>query len=271
MKAEVGFYDSHYGNFARETFAAIRAEVFGEDIGQNGWLTADEQDLFLSWLEPDSRSLVLDVACGSGGPTLRVARKTGCRVHGVDIHGDAIGHAQESAASLGLGETAVFSRVDAGSKLPFDEDSFDGIICIDAVNHLPQRQSVFADWFRVLKPGGALLFTDPIIVTGPLTNEEMSIRSSIGFFIFVPSGIDESLLAEAGFELERAEDRTLNMAETSGRWWEARAAREEALRKIEGPDFEGSQRFFEVTSRLARERRLSRMAFLARKPGKGGS
>lgn len=267
MKADVGFYDSHYGNFARETLAAIRIEVFGEDIGQNGWLTAEEQDQFLSWLEPDSDSVVLDVACGSGGPTLRIARKTGCRVHGVDIHHDAVEHARRTAASLDLEDTARFSEVDAGARLPFEENAFDGIVCIDAVNHLPQRSRVFEDWFRVLKPGGRLLFTDPIIVTGPLTSEEMKIRSSIGFFIFVPPGVDEALLAEAGFEVLRTEDRTLNMAETSGRWMKARAAREAALRKIEGEDYEGSQRFFDVTNRLARERRLSRTAFLARKPG----
>ena len=76
-----------------------------------------------------------------------------------------------------------------------------------------------------------------------------------------------TLLTEAGFRVLTVEDATENMAEMAGRWREARANREQALRKIEGDDsFEGQQRFLEVASRLARERRLSRFIYLAEKP-----
>ena len=36
-----GHYNSNYGNFQTELYANIRREAFGEDIGQNSWLTAD--------------------------------------------------------------------------------------------------------------------------------------------------------------------------------------------------------------------------------------
>ena len=39
------------GNFQTELYEQIRREAFGEDIGQNSWLTANEQDRFLSWLD----------------------------------------------------------------------------------------------------------------------------------------------------------------------------------------------------------------------------
>ncbi len=45
-----GHCNSNYGNFQTGLYAQIRHEAFGEDIGQNSWLTSDEQDRFLEWL-----------------------------------------------------------------------------------------------------------------------------------------------------------------------------------------------------------------------------
>jgi hypothetical protein len=62
-----GQYDANYGNFQTELYEEIRREAFGEDIGQNSWLTAEEQDRFLGWLELSGGKTVLDVACGLAG------------------------------------------------------------------------------------------------------------------------------------------------------------------------------------------------------------
>jgi hypothetical protein len=111
-----------------------------------------------------------------------------------------------------------------------------------------------------------LLFTDPIVLTGPMTTEEIAIRTSIGLFVFVPPGVDEALLAEAGFSVERIEDRTPNMAANAAGWLEARAKREAGLCIIEGNDvFDGQQKFLATAAKLAKERRLSRVAVLARR------
>jgi hypothetical protein len=123
---------------------------------------------------------------------------------------------------------------------------------------------VFHEWARVLRPGDRLVFTDPIVVTGALTNAEIAVRASIGFFLFVPRGLDEQLLREARFEPTAVEDRTENMAQSAHRWRESRAARSEDLRRIEGEaTYEGQQAFLDVAARLASERRLSRIAFRA--------
>jgi ubiquinone/menaquinone biosynthesis C-methylase UbiE len=84
MSSEVDLYGASYRGLASDLYADIRREAFGEDIGQTGWLTADEQDLFLSWLELSPSSHLLDLACGSGRPTLRIAQKTECRVSSHD-------------------------------------------------------------------------------------------------------------------------------------------------------------------------------------------
>ena len=90
----VDLYGASYRNFASALYAEIRREAFGEDIGQTGWLTAEEQDLFLAWLGLSPAARLLDIACGSGGPTLRIAEKTGCRVVGLDLHAGGCGGAR---------------------------------------------------------------------------------------------------------------------------------------------------------------------------------
>ncbi len=259
-------YDANYGNFETELYAEIRRDAFGDDIGQSSWLTADEQDRFLGWLNLSGGKALLDIACGSGGPALRIAERTGCSIAGVDIHDQAIATADSLAAQRGLGARANFQVADATSPLPFPDDSFDAIVCIDAINHLPNRPRVTADWSRLLKPGGRMLFTDPITITGPLTADEIAVRSSIGFFLFVPRGYDEDVISQSGLQLLACEDVTANMAEIAERRRAARALREAALREIEGDQtYEGQQEFFAVASRIAREGRLSRFVYVAEK------
>ena len=146
-------------------------------------------------------------------------------------------------------------------------DAFDGLICMDSMNHFPDRLAVLRDWRRVLRPGRRALFTDPVVITGPVTNDELALRSSIGVFLFVPSGLNERLIAEVGLHLIDQEDVSENCALVSGRWHDARRDRKHALIEIEGEDrFEGLQRFFQAVHRLTAERRLSRIAYLVEKP-----
>src|SRR6267378_7190383 len=196
-----GHYSANYGHFQTELYAQIRQEAFGEDIGQNSWLTSDEQDRFLEWLELSPGKTLLDVACGAGGPALRIAATTGCSVVGIDVHEQALRTASSLAAQRGLAERAEFRVADATEPLPFSDASFDAITCIDAINHLPDRPGVIAEWARLLKPSGRLLFTDPISVTGVLTNAEIAVRSSAGFYLFVPHGYDERVIAQCGLRL----------------------------------------------------------------------
>ena len=97
----------------------------------------------------------------------------------------------------------MLQGTDANARLPFDDNSFDAVLCIDAMNHLPARLAVLREWQRVLRPGHRALFTDPVVITGPVTNDELALRSSIGVFLFVPPGINERLIEEAGLRLVR--------------------------------------------------------------------
>jgi SAM-dependent methyltransferase len=266
-KPVAGHYSAHYRDFADEVYGEVRRAAFGEDVGQNSWLTVDELERFGSQLQLGSSSRLLDVACGSGGPALHLVRLTGCQVVGVELYDEAVTEGNRSARQAGLETRASFAQADASQTLPFGDGEFDAIVCVDAINHLPDRERVLADWTRVLKPGGRLLFTDPVTITGSLDSNEIAIRTSIGYFLFVPPGENERLLAAAGLNVLAVEDTTADLAVVARRRSDARSERAPALREIEGDEaFEGRQRFFDMVAALASDHRLSRLVYRAEKP-----
>jgi SAM-dependent methyltransferase len=266
MPDPVDLYGASYGNFRLDARERVRRETYDEDLGQTSWLTADEWRTFIGWLELDDGAPVLDVACGSGGPALFLARTYGVPVTGVDVSETGIATATRAARDLGLEDRARFVVADAGLRLPFGDGSFGAIACIDAINHLENRMAVLQDWHRLLRPDGRVLFTDPILVTGMLTDEEIAARASLGRFVFSLPDEDDRLLRAAGFHVLRHEDVTENVARVAERWHQARVRHRDALVADEGIEtFEGTQRFLDTAGTLAAERRLSRHAFLAAK------
>lgn len=274
MNRPVDLFYNTYSHFEAEVLARIRRKTFGEDFGQNSWTTADEYRRWAGWLALHEDSHVLEVASGSGGPAIFLAELCGGRVTGVDINAHGVATAIQRAQASGLSDRVTFREADADKALPFPDRSFDAVLCIDSANHFPHRLRVLKEWQRVLEPGGRLLFTDPVVVTGPVSNEELAVRSSIGYFLFAPPGVNERLIEEAGFELAQVEDVTDNAATVSKRWHDAREEDHAALVQIEGEErYAGLQQFFSVVHRLTSERRLTRFAYMAlkREASRGGS
>jgi ubiquinone/menaquinone biosynthesis C-methylase UbiE len=266
MNASVDLFYNAYANFNEQVLAAVREETFGQDIGQNSWLTAEEFERFIGWLDIDAGSHLLEVASGSGGPAMHVADKHGCRVTGVDVNPHGVATARRTAVAAGLTHLVKFKVADATDALPFGDCRFDGLMCIDSMNHFPDRVAALAEWRRVLKPGARAVFTDPVVVTGPVTSEELAQRSSIGLFVFVPRAVNEELIAQAGFRILRQLDVTGNAVLVSRRWREARQRFSGDLLRIEGQErFDGVQKFLAAVHRLSSERRLSRIAYLVEK------
>ena len=266
MSKEVKHYETQYSNFNAQLYKAIRTEVYKNDIGQNSWITADEQDMFIEWLNLNGSKRLLDVACGSGETTLRIHQLTKCSIVGVDIQEDGIKTALAAAKEKGFENSVDFQLLDGSETLPFKSRSFDAIICIDAINHLPNRENVFKEWYRLLKDGGVILFTDPIVVTGILTKAQIETRASIGYFLFVAEGANDILLEKTGFALSKKLDRTDNMASVARQWEKARSKRKKELLSIEGAEtYNGQQEFFDTCATLAEQKHLSRFVYLAHK------
>lgn len=262
-------YDSHYGQLGADAQVEVRRETYDQDLGQTSWITAGEAHRWFDLLQLQPGRDTLDVACGSGGVTCEMARHTGATCVGIDINPHGIETAKDRAVREEVSGRVSFQTVDAGNHLPFPDESFDAVFCNDAVNHLPGRRAVFDDWHRLLRPGGRVLFTDPIVVTGQLSNEEIRTRSSIGFFLFTPVGHNERLLEHVGFTVRDVQDVTDAVVSVSLKWRDARARRRERLVALEGSEnYEALQRFLAAVHVLASERRLSRFMYLAEKESK---
>ncbi len=141
----------NYGHFSEEVLRAVRKETYGEDIGQNGWTTVYEYNGFIFRLGLVADDHVLEV--GSGSPALYVARKVGCRVTGIDANESGIAAATRSAVESNLNDRLSFRLADADAPLPFTENAFDALICVDAMNHFLNRLNVLREWNRILRPG----------------------------------------------------------------------------------------------------------------------
>jgi SAM-dependent methyltransferase len=184
----------------------------------------------------------------------------------VDVNAHGVANAEALARDAGLdGRVGVRAR-EARRPLPVADGAFDAVVSNDAMCHIADRGAVLRDWHRVLRPGGRVLFTDAMVVTGVVSDGELATRSSIGRYYFVPPGLNERLLAEAGFALVAAEDATENAERVAARWRDARARHRAALVAGEGEaNFAGLQAFLGCVHTLSAERRLSRFAYLAEK------
>jgi ubiquinone/menaquinone biosynthesis C-methylase UbiE len=266
MSRKVDLYDSAYGNYESATYRQVRIETYGEDFGQTSWVTTEESNAIPQMLGLRSDSFVLEVGCGSGGYALHLGEKVGCRLIGLDINEPGVRNANQLAVARGLASQVRFEQCDASKRLPFDDNTFDAVFSNDVLCHLPGRPEVLVEMFRVLKPGGRMLFSDALVIGGMVSQEEIATRSSIGFYVYSPPGENERLMERAKFRHISVKDTTESAARIARQWYDAREKRKEELVAAEGyANFEGLQRFLACVHVLTSEKRLLRYLYVASK------
>ncbi len=222
------FYEKTFASVDSDPQRRVRLETYDEDLGQAGWLQAAEAREFASWLGADVTS-VLDVACGSGGISALLAKETGAKVVGIDIDPRAIASARDRDAP-----GCEFHVSDANEPLPFEDGSFDAVFSNDSAHHLRNRRATLREWSRVLSDGGRVLYTEGLVLTGPISNEEVAGRTFMGYFVLTPPGENERAIEEAGLTIERAEDRSDAVTGVATRMFAARERHRESLVPLEG-------------------------------------
>jgi ubiquinone/menaquinone biosynthesis C-methylase UbiE len=266
MSPKVDLYGSAYGNYASATYRQVRIETYGEDFGQTSWVTTEESNAIPQLLGLRSDSFVLELGCGSGGYALHLGEKVRCRLIGLDINQPGVRNANQLALARGLASQVRFEECDASKRLPFDDNTFDAVFSNDVLCHLPGRPEVLVEMFRVLKPGGRMLFSDALIIGGMVSHEEIATRSSIGYYVYSPHGENERLMERARFRDIRIQDTTESAARIAKQWYQAREKRKEELVAAEGnTNFEGLQQFLSCVHVLTSEKRLLRYLYVASK------
>ena len=109
-------------------------------------------------VEPQTDPLILDVATGTGRVPLIMARNAAFAGHviGLDASRQMLKVARKKVAAERFEEYISLSRGDA-QDLPYSDDSFDVVACLEALEFLPGQRAALAEMVRVLRPGGLLL------------------------------------------------------------------------------------------------------------------
>ena len=167
----------------------------------------------------------LDLGCGVGGPMRHLARTTGAHVTGVNLNATQVERARTRAASAGLADRIALAEADF-SAVPFPDAAFDVVYAIEATCHAPDLRSVFAEAFRVLKPGGRFVgyewcttaaFDD---ANAEHSRVARNIQESNALPPLRPTeAVDETLRA-CGFALREARDVAAD-CDPGTPWWRA--------------------------------------------------
>jgi arsenite methyltransferase len=117
----------------------------------------------LGGLEPGS--VVLDLGCGAGTDLLIAAQMVGPdgRAIGVDMTSAMLDRAAASAHEMGLANVELHESL--VETLPIEDASVDVVISNGVVDLIPDKDAVFAEVDRVLRPGGRLQMADVVIHT----------------------------------------------------------------------------------------------------------
>ena len=168
-------YDAVYGALPRgATFNRIwRDKAYGgafpPEFAHIGFLTAGEARRMLELLGVDSGDVLVDLACGAGGPGLWAAQHSGAQLIGIDPSPAAVTAAGERARRAGLSER---SRFTAGTfeRTGLAGQAADAVMSVDAFQYAPDKHAAIAELARILRPGGRLVLiafeVDPAKVHG---------------------------------------------------------------------------------------------------------
>lgn len=175
-----------------------------EDIWGEGFLSPggpEEVARVLAGLDLAGKR-VLDIGCGSGAIAVLLAEVYGAaEVIGIDVEDDVCNAATRLTAKKGVTDRVTIQRVDPGP-LSFPDGHFDVVFSKDSIIHIPDKEALCADVFRVLKPGGWFAASDWLMSHDGEPSPEMKIyieAEDLDFAMASPARYHAALEA-AGFQ-----------------------------------------------------------------------
>jgi ubiquinone/menaquinone biosynthesis C-methylase UbiE len=175
---------------------AYRSE-FPIEFAHIGFLTLTEAQRMIALLKIPDDGLLIDLACGAGGPGLWMAKESGAKLVGVDPAEPGLERARARAEKVGLADRATFRR-GTFEETGLPSGKADAVMTIEAFQYAPDKRAALAEFARILKRGGRAAIVcfevDPAKVAGvPVLGVDPIID-------YTP------LLARAGFSIEAYEE-----------------------------------------------------------------
>jgi phosphoethanolamine N-methyltransferase len=187
---------------------------------------ADEVKLVLKDIDLNNKS-ILDIGCGTGGVEVVLAGKFDIdRVTGIDVEPQLVERTQKLVDKKGLSAKVKVELVDPGP-LDFANNEFDIVFSKDSMIHIPDKNAIFSEILRVLKPGGVFAASDWLVGENADSSPEWArVRnlSHLDFKVFTAAET-ELAMRQAGFEQVSTLDRNA--------WYASNSATE--YRQLEGP------------------------------------
>jgi len=252
MSTNVKQYDDQVATIAQEYYNSSDADSFyftiwgGEDIhiglyqGESHPIydasreTVRRMASLLSHLDESSR--VLDVGAGYGGSARYLASHFGCRVVALNI--SEVENQRDRQKNREQGLDHLIDVVDGSFEdIPYDDSSFDVVWSQDAILHSGNRSKVLQEIDRVLRSGGELVFTDPMMSDGCPRDVLQPILERIHLDTLGSPGFYRSELGALGFEEVTFEDHTRQLPEHYGRVLTETEQHESRLRKVVSQEY----------------------------------
>lgn len=200
----------------------IYRHIWGENI-HIGYFESDDESLkeamkrsnerMAAGVELGQDDTVLDVGSGYGALARFLAKHYGCEVVASNISERELEWGRELTAEQGLDDKVRFEFADFHS-LPFKADEFDYYWSQEAFLHAADKSTVLSEASRVLKPGGAIVFTDLLVRDGTPEADRARIYERVKSPDMWDTGAYLSALEAAGFAVETHENWSEHVAPT---------------------------------------------------------
>ena len=156
-------------------------------------------------IQPSDR--ILDLGCGIGGPVRYLAATFGCSIIGIDLTPEFCDAATMLAGRTGLSAKVAFRQGDA-LDIPFADRSFDVVWSQNVAMNIADRDRMYDEIARVLKPGGRYAFADVTAGNGGMLHFPVpwARRPSESFLLTAADTVAK--LTNAGFHISAFEDQT---------------------------------------------------------------
>lgn len=170
-----------------------QAEIY--DKSGDGIFVAPMYDEIIRRIISENPKKILDVGCGTGNILMKLAENGNRGLYGLDLSENMIEIAKQK-----LGNKAEL-KVGDSEYMPFEDDSFDVLVCNASFHHYPNPQKVLLEMKRVLKNNGTLVIGDPSVpaIFRQMTNLYCKISNNGDYKIYSRKEI-QSLLIKCGFE-----------------------------------------------------------------------